>query len=191
MAYDPDEAVSLMSEAGWEQNDNGIFEKDGETFDINFEIGIQGDLEQIAQLIQQYLIEVGFNVELQTMEWNTMIDQVVINRDYDVTLNWWRYASDPDLQPYIHSENAGSGNNIPGYQNEEMDQLLEAGAQTSDMSERQEIYNEAQQLMATEQPYNFLWYPQEAQVKVDALQGVPDLAFGDSLHYINEWYLEQ
>lgn len=189
--YNPDRAVELLAEAGWEQNDQGVLEKDGELFSINFEIGIQGDLEPIAQLIQQYLIQVGFDVNLQTMEWNSMIEKVVIERDYEMSLNWWRYPTDPDLSPYLHSENAGTGNNIPGYQNEEMDALLEAGARTSDIGERQEIYNEAQALMAEEQPYIFLWYPQEAQASIDALQGVPEMAFGDALHYINEWYLEQ
>ncbi|TSB47719.1 ABC transporter substrate-binding protein [Alkalicoccobacillus porphyridii] len=189
--YNPDRAIELLAEAGWEQNDDGLLEKDGEVFAINFEIGIQGDLEPIAQLIQQYLIQVGFDVNLQTMEWNSMIEKVVINRDYEMSLNWWRFPSDPDLSPYVHSNNAGTGNNIPGYKSDEMDALLEQGARTSDIGERQDIYKELQELMAEEQPYIFLWYPQEAQASIDTLQGVPELAFGDALHYINEWYLEQ
>ncbi|PYZ95926.1 ABC transporter substrate-binding protein [Alteribacter lacisalsi] len=189
--YDPDQAEALLAEAGWEKNDDGILEKDGETFEISFEIGIQGDLEPVSQLVQQYLRTAGFDVTLETMEWNTMIDQVVINRDYEMTLNWWRYPADPDLLPYMHSSTAGTGNNIPGYQNEEMDALLEAGSRESDVDARADIYAELQELMAEEQPYLFLWYPQEAQVKVDGLQGVPELAFGDALHYINEWYVEE
>lgn len=190
--YNPEKAKQLLAEAGWEDTDgDGIIEKDGKPFTINFEIGIQGDLEPIAQLIQQYLNQVGFDVKLETMEWNSMIEKVVINRDYEMSLNWWRYPTDPDLLSYIHSSTAGTGNNIPGYKNEEMDRLLEEGARTSDIEERKQIYTEAQQLMAEEQPYLFLWYPQEAQVQIEQLKGVPDLAFGDALHYINEWYLEQ
>ncbi|WP_280770631.1 ABC transporter substrate-binding protein [Salipaludibacillus daqingensis] len=191
LEYDPDRAIELLAEAGWEQNEDGILERDGETFEIDFEIGIQGDLEPISQLVQQYLIAVGFDINLETMEWNTMIDKVVIDRDYEMSLNWWRYPADPDLYAYLHSSNAGTGNNIPGYQNDEMDALLEAGSQESEVADRVEIYQELQELMAVEQPYLFLWYPQEAQIRIDSLQGVPELAFGDALHYINEWYLQE
>ncbi len=189
--YDPDLAKELLKEAGWEDSDgDGILDKDGEPFTIDFEIGIQGDLEAVSQMVQQYLEEIGIKVNLNAMEWNTMIQQVVVERDYEMTLNWWRYPADPDLSAYMHSKNV-NGNNIPGYKNEELDKLLDAGAQTSDIEERQDIYIEAQQLMAEELPYLFLWYPQEAQVRIDKLKGVPDLSFGDALHYINEWYLEE
>ncbi|WP_281657771.1 ABC transporter substrate-binding protein [Halobacillus sp. Cin3] len=190
--FDPEEAKKLLAEAGWEDtNGDGFVDKDGENFEIIFDIGIQGDLEAIAQLVQQYLIDVGLDVQLNTMDWNTMIDKVVIQRDYAMTLNWWRYPPDPDLKAYMHSDFAEQGNNIPAYQNEEMDKLLDAGAETSDVEERKEIYTEAQKLMAEELPYMFLWYPQEVQVKRSDIDGVPELAFGDTLHYIQEWYMEE
>lgn len=189
--YDPERAKELLAEAGWEDIDgDGIVDKDGEPFKIDFEIGIQGDLEAISQMVQQYLVKVGLDVELKAMEWNTMIQDVVVNRDYEMSLNWWRYPADPDLSAYMHS-NSVNGMNIPAYQNEELDKLLDAGASTSDVEERQKIYIEAQKLMAEELPYIFLWYPQEAQVRVDKLKGVPELAFGDALHYIHEWYIEE
>ncbi|MGN8646259.1 ABC transporter substrate-binding protein [Gracilibacillus sp. HCP3S3_G5_1] len=190
--FDQEKAKELLAELGYEDTDgDGIVEKNGEKLTITFDIGIQGDLENIAQLIQQYLGQVGIDVQLNTMDWNTMIDKVVVQRDYEMTLNWWRYPADPDLTAYMHSDNADGGNNIPAYRNEEMDQLLEAGAEASDVEERMEIYAEAQQLMSEELPYMFLWYPQEVQVKQSVLQGVPDLAFGDALHYVNEWYIKE
>lgn len=189
--YDPEKAKELLAEIGYTDSDgDGILDKGGEPLSISFDVGIQGDLESVAQMVQQYLVAVGVDVNLNMMEWNTMIQDVVVNRDYEMSLNWWRYPADPDLSAYMHSDNV-KGNNIPGYQNPELDELLDAGAQTADIEERKEIYIDAQKLMAEELPYLFLWYPQEAQVKVDKLKGVPDLSFGDTLHYINEWYLEE
>ncbi|MDN7241652.1 ABC transporter substrate-binding protein [Planococcus sp. N028] len=189
--YDPERAKELLAEAGWEDTDgDGIVDKDGEPFTVDFEIGIQGDLEAVSQMVQQYLMKTGFDVKLNAMEWNAMIQDVVVNRDYEMSLNWWRYPADPDLSAYMHS-NAVKGNNIPGYKNPELDKLLEAGAQTSDVEERKKIYAEAQKLMSEELPYIFLWYPQEAQVRANNLKGVPDLAFGDALHYIHEWYIAE
>jgi peptide/nickel transport system substrate-binding protein len=189
--YDPAKAKELLTAAGLEDtNGDGMLEKDGQPFTIDFKIGIQGDLEAVSQMVQQYLKAVGLDVKLNTMEWNAMIQDVVIKRDYEMSLNWWRYPADPDLTAYMHSANV-KGNNIPAYQNPELDKLLDAGAQASEVSERKEIYIEAQKLMAEELPYLFLWYPQEAQVRVDKLKGVPELAFGDALHYIHEWYIEE
>lgn len=189
--YDPERAKELLAEAGWEDTDgDGIVDKDGEPFTIDFEIGLQGDLEAISQMVQQYLVKTGFDVNLNAMEWNSMIQEVVVNRDYEMSLNWWRYPADPDLSAYMHSRSV-AGNNIPAYQNPELDKLLDAGAQTSDIEERKEIYVDAQKLMAEELPYIFLWYPQEAQVRASNLKGVPNLAFGDALHHIHKWYIEE
>ncbi|RBP85899.1 peptide/nickel transport system substrate-binding protein [Cytobacillus firmus] len=189
--YDPEQAKKLLSEAGLKDtNGDGLLEKDGKTFTIDFKIGIQGDIEAVSQMVQQYLKAVGLDVKLNTMEWNAMIQDVVVKRNYEMSLNWWRYPSDPDLSAYMHSANV-KGNNIPAYQNAELDKLLDAGAQESDVGKRKEIYVEAQKMMAEQLPYIFLWYPQEAQVRVKKLKGVPDLAFGDALHYINEWYIEE
>lgn len=189
--YDPEQAKKLLTEAGLKDtNGDGLLDKDGNTFTIDFKIGIQGDLEAVSQMVQQYLKAVGLDVKLNTMEWNAMIQDVVVKRDFEMSLNWWRYPSDPDLSAYMHSANV-KGNNIPAYQNAELDQLLDAGAQESDVDKRKEIYLEAQKVMAEELPYLFLWYPQEAQVRTDKLKGVPELAFGDALHYIHEWYLEE
>ena len=189
--FDPERAKELLAEAGWKDTDgDGIVDKDGKPFTIDFKIGIQGDLEAISQMVQQYLIKAGFDVKLNAMEWNAMVQDVVVNRNYEVSLNWWRYPADPDLSAYMHSDSV-KGYNIPAYKNPELDKLLDAGGQTSDVEERQKIYIEAQKLMAEELPYIFLWYPQEAQVRVDKLKGVPELAFGDALNYIHEWYIEE
>ncbi|GGE27351.1 peptide-binding protein [Pullulanibacillus camelliae] len=187
--YDPKKAKELLAEAGWKDtNGDGIVDKDGKPFTVNFEIGLQGNLKAIAQLVQQYLKIVGIDVKLKTMDWNSMIDKVVIQRDYDMTLNWWKYAADPDLSAYMHT---GGGNNIPAFSNKELDELLEAGAQTSDVDKRKQIYNDAQKVMSEQLPYLFLFYPEEVLVKQKTLKGVPDLDYSDTLYYINEWYLKK
>ena len=190
--YDPEKAIELLKEAGWEDTDgDGILDKDGEDFTITFDVALQGDLEQIATLVQQYLIDVGFDVTLNTMEWNAMIQKNVIERDFEMMLNWWSYPSDPDVLSQYHSSNAGTGNNIPGYQNDELDALLEEGQSVSDLEERTAIYHEVQEHMAENLPYIYLWYPQEISVRNKKLQNVPDIHVGGTLHYINEWWIKE
>ena len=190
--YDVEKAKQLLAEAGWEDSDgDGVVDKDGEKFTINFDIAIQGDLERVAQLVQQYLIAVGLDVQLNVLEWNAMIQKNIIERDYEMMLNWWSFPTDPDVYAQYGSENAGTGNNIPGVQDPKLDELLQRGQATSDPTERAEIYREAQEYMAETLPYIYLWYPQELQLRNSSLQGVPDLYFGATLHYIYEWYLDE
>lgn len=186
--FDPEKSKELLKEAGWEDsNGDGILDKDGEDFSFQFDIALQGDLEQIAVLVQQYLKNVGFDVKLNTLEWNTMIQKNIIDRDFDMILNWWSYPSDPDVYAQYHSSNAGTGNNIPGYQSEELDKLLEQGQSTSDPDERAVVYAEVQEYMAENLPYIYLWYPKELSIRSKRLSNVPDLHVGGALHYIHEW----
>lgn len=186
--FDPEKSKQLLKEAGWEDTDgDGILDKDGEDFTFQFDIALQGDLEQIAVLVQQYLKDVGFDVELNTMEWNAMIQKNIIDRDFDMILNWWSYPSDPDIYAQYHSSNAGTGNNIPGYQSEELDKLLEKGQSTSDPDERAVVYDEVQEYMAENLPYIYLWYPKELSIRSNRLSNVPDMYVGGALHYIYEW----
>src|SRR5699024_12588520 len=103
-----------------------------------FDVALQGDLEEVATLIQQYLKDVGFDIKLNTMEWNSMVQKNVIERDYDMIINWWTYPPDPDVSSQYHSSNAGTGDNIPGYQSDELDELLEEGQSVTDPHERSE-----------------------------------------------------
>lgn len=190
--YDPDKAKQLLAEAGWEDTTgDGILDKDGESFTFDFEIGLQGDLEPIAQMVQQYLKDVGIDAQLEVMEWNAMIEKVVVSRDFEMTLNWWVYPSDPDVLAYFHSSNAGTGNNIPGYKDEKLDELLELGQKATTDEERQEVYVEMQQYMSDTLPYLFLWFPQEIQVRNNNLHGVPDLGLRDAMHYVHKWWIDE
>ena len=189
--FDPEKAKELLSEAGWEENSNGILEKDGEEFSFTFDVALQGDLEEVATLIQQYLKDVGFDIKLNTMEWNSMVQKNVIERDYDMIINWWTYPPDPDVSSQYHSSNAGTGDNIPGYQSDELDELLEEGQSVTDPDERKEVYDKVQEHMAENLPYLYLWYPEEITLQNKRLNGIPeDISYGFTLHYINEWWVD-
>jgi peptide/nickel transport system substrate-binding protein len=190
--YDPKKAKELLEEAGWKDSDgDGILDKDGKKFSFGFDVGITADLVPVSQMVQQYLKEVGVDAKLNTLEWNAMIEKNIIKRDYDMILNWWAYPTDPDVSSQYLSANAGKGNNIPGVKDPKLDELLIKGQQTSDPTQRAEVYKELQQYMSDNLPYLYLWYPQEIQVRNKRLKGVPEMYYGGTLYYANEWYVEQ
>jgi peptide/nickel transport system substrate-binding protein len=187
--YDAAKAKALLAEAGWIAGPDGVVVKDGKPFRFTMDVGQKGPLEPVNALIQQDLKKVGIVADLNTMEWNSYIQKVVVRRDYTATVNWWIYPSDPDVFPYYHSSTAGAGFNIPGFKDAKLDEILVRGQSTSDLEKRKGVYKELQTYMADNLPYLFLWYPQEIDVLSSSLHGVPDLGLRDGMHYIGEWFL--
>ena len=187
--YDPAKAKSLLAAAGWTAGPDGVLVKDGKPFRFTMDVGQKGPLEPVNALIQQDLKKVGVVADLNTMEWNSYIQKVVVRREYTASVNWWIYPSDPDVFPYYHSSAAGKGFNIPGFKDAKLDEILVRGQATSDLEKRKAVYKELQTYMADNLPYLFLWYPEEIDVISSSLQGVPALGLRDSMHYIGEWWL--
>lgn len=184
--YDPEKAKELLTEAGYTLGSDGIMQKDGKPLEIDMPTGQFGILVPAAQLIQQYWQKVGVKVNLQVMEWNAFIQQVVVNRTYDATLNWWAMPTDPDVLVYHHSSTAGTGFNIPGYKNPELDKLMEQGRAAASEEERVKIYQEMQKLTAEELPYLYLWYPQAIIASSKKLT-LPNTSFIVAEDHIVEW----
>lgn len=190
--YNVQKAKDLLAQAGWKDTTgDGIVEKDGNPFQFVLDIAKKGNLEAVGQMAQQYLKAIGMNVQLNSMEWNALIQKDIIKRDYDATINWWTYPNDPDVLPYFHSSTVKTGNNIPDFKDPQLDKLLELGQSTSEPAKRKQVYDDLQKYMSNTLPYVFLWYPQELQVRNNNLRGVPDLGLRDALHYVNEWWIKQ
>ncbi len=189
--YDPDKAKQLLAQAGWTPGSDGVLQKDGQPFRFTMDVGQKGPLEPVNALIQQNFKKIGVIADLNTMEWNAYIQKVVVRRDYTATVNWWVYPSDPDVFPYYASSAAGKGYNIPGYKDAKLDDILLRGQSATNLEQRKTVYKELQAYMADNEPYLFLWYPQEVDVISSSLQGVPDLGLRDAMHYIGEWWLKK
>lgn len=189
--FDPARAKQLLADAGWTPGADGIVQKDGKPFQFTMDVGQRGVLQPTNELIQQNLKAVGIQADLSSMEWNSYIQKVVVNRDYTATVNWWVYPADPDVFPYFHSSTAGKGFNIPGFKDPKLDDLLTRVQTESDAAKRKAAVTELQAFMADNLPYIFLWYPEEIDVINANLQGVPDLNLRDNMHYVNEWWIKK
>ncbi|HEX5165791.1 MAG TPA: ABC transporter substrate-binding protein, partial [Thermomicrobiales bacterium] len=66
--YDPDAAGALLDEAGWTKGSGNVREKDGEKLHVTY-ITTAGSNGQAGELVQAYLIEAGFEVDLQILEY--------------------------------------------------------------------------------------------------------------------------
>jgi|GEM_PF-489536 len=188
--YDPAKAKQLLADAGWKDDGKGVLvNKDGKPFAFTMDFGLRANLQPVNELVQQYFKQVGIQATLNAQEWNAMIKKDVVDRNYEMQLNWWTYPTDPDVTAYFVSTAAGKGFNIPGYKDPKLDELLIKGQTTSDAAQRKQIYKDLQAYMSDTLPYLFLWYPQEIDVVNSRVQGVAPLNLRDGMHYVNEWWV--
>lgn len=189
--YDPEGAQALLAEAGWTPGPDGVLQKDGQRLEIAMPTGQFGELVPATLLVQQYWEDIGVEAEVEVIEWNAYIQRVVVQRQYEGTLAWWSQPPTPDVTPYYSCEAIETGNNIPNYCSEELDQLMAAGRRALTQEEQIEAYAEMQRYLAEELPYLYLWYPDIISVKNTRLQDIPEINAATAFQFASQWYVPQ
>ena len=78
--------------------------------------------------------------------------------------------------------------NFVGFANDEVDRLLEEGRRTFDMEKRKKAYYRIQEILAEEQPYVFLYYPDALPAVHNRIHGIEPAPAGISYNFI-KWYV--
>lgn len=201
--FDPEGAKALLEEAGWVDTDgDGVREKDGVplAFTITYSNILQ-HFETTALVAQDQLEDVGFDVELELIEWANYITEVYNGQAYDATpMSNSGGTSTPDPNDFMSlllstEDIVGAGNNLASYVNPEVDALIEQARTLPgcDPAARAEIYYQIQQITADDVAYNFTYVPNVYQVankRVGNFNPGPSWVFYGYTAYIHEWTLE-
>lgn len=188
--YDPEKALKLLEEAGFKKGKDGLLYKDGKPFEFTL-LTNQGNLSRLltAQIIQQELARLGIKVNIRVMEWTTLIHQFIDKRRFQAVILGWTTGPDPDLYDIFHSSKVKSpGLNFIGYQNKEVDRLLEEGRYTLDRENRKKIYFRLQEILAEDQPYTFLYIPMSLEAIHRRFRGIKPAPIGISYN-IERWWV--
>lgn len=148
--YDPDRARTLLSDAGWTDDDD-IRTRNGSDLTVECLTFDGRDLPLIAEVIQDHLAAVGIDVDVTTMDYATMVDRVGQD-SFDVYLTSWGtlWYPDPDrLAEMVHSTAASLHH---GYENDRVDTLLEEARELDDREARLERYHEVQSIILEDAP---------------------------------------
>ncbi|WP_332629823.1 peptide-binding protein [Halalkalibacter flavus] len=190
--YDPEGALELLAEAGWEPGADGILEKDGEKF--SFEIlSNDGNVirRDIGVIVQQMLAEIGVEAQPRQMEWGAFLDQInPPNYDFDAVVLAWALALDPDPTAIWHSREIENGLNNISYRNDRVDELAGGNKRIIDQDERAAVIGEIYEILAEEQPYTFLYYPEQHILLNNRVEGFthhPRV----NMYKLNEWYVSE
>ncbi|MCC5894439.1 MAG: ABC transporter substrate-binding protein [Alkalibacterium sp.] len=176
LPYDPEMATQLLEEAGFD-------------FDTPLEFVVptgNAVREQNGDLIEQWLTEIGVEVNLSTYDFPTWLSMAQ-DLDYDIGLMGWGHTVDPNIASYVQT---GQASNNMGLSDPEIDSLIEQGMAGTDYDERFPIYAELQQHLQDEMPIVPLYSDSQFSVRVDELDGGIKEYWAGSLHDLHEWTLD-
>ncbi|MEQ9635777.1 MAG: ABC transporter substrate-binding protein [Devosia marina] len=166
--YDPDMAGQLLSQAGVDSPEVTFYVTEGGSGmldPVTMGTAIQADLEAV-----------GFDVTIETYEWNTFLGIVNpgLGEDVDMAEMAWM-TNDPDVLPFLTLRTGAwpeeGGFNSSYYSNEEVDELLEAARVETDIEARGDLYKQMQEIVYEDAPWIFVANWQQNAVTTQAVQG--------------------
>jgi len=110
------------------------------------------------------------------VEFGALLSQLDAHR-FEAALLGWSGRPDPDANIYGFFVTDGGLNNS-AYSNPRVDTLLDAARVLTTPDQRRRAYAEIMQILNTELPYLFLWWPKEYKVHSPRLQGFVHVADG-------------
>ena len=171
--YNAAKAKQLLQEAGYKNEP------------ISFKYGSgNAAVNQYAQVIQSSLNDVGLNVQIETLEINTIRQQLAQGQFQVYTGQWIGGNQDP-----IFLRDLFSSTKIPGgavsccnrsrYVNAEVDKNVEDAINEIDRTRAKELYGKTWELISGDLPLLPLWYPANMVVSNKRIGNIKVSASGD------------
>lgn len=131
--------------------------------------------QQLVQVIQSMVKNVGFDVSLKSMEFGSLL-AAQAQGDYQAVQIGWSGRIDPDgnLHQFVTCE---GGMNESGFCDPRVDEYLDAARKTQNFEERKANYDAARAILAAQNPLVYLYhqaYLYGVSAKVDGFTPYPD-----------------
>lgn len=143
LSFDLDRARELLEASGYTDIELNFWYNEGNSFR-----GLVG------VFVQASLAEIGITVNVSSLEWGAYLAATAAGEHDMFMLGWVTTTGDPDygLFPLLHSAQVGDPGNRFFFINDEVDQLLERGRQSSDRVYREAVYQELAELLVYKAP---------------------------------------
>lgn len=153
-AFDIEKAKSLLDEAGYKPDADGI------RFKLKHRAAPWGEYTQLwAEYYAQAMKKIGIAVELVTNDAPGFLNGVYRDHDFDTASGWHQFRADPAVSTTVwlrSGAQAGTAwSNQFGYQSAEMDSLIDTAAVELDPTKRADLYHKIQALQMTDLPVLF------------------------------------
>lgn len=161
--YDPDRALELLADAGWEDTTgDGLLDKGGQT--LAFVIDSPPEMAALAESVAGLLRDLGIDAAVRVWEYGVVRPLLLAGERQAYVSDWGDSAFDPvgHMEAKWHSFAEGTPygrGNFSTYSNPTVDDLIVAGETEVDVEARQAFYYEAQEILYEEAPAVFLLLP--------------------------------
>lgn len=195
IAYDPDAAIKLLNEEGFIFSaGSDVRSKDGQPLTFTLVHPNDETHTLIAQAIQSDWALIGVRIELQSVAYDSLVNDYLTPRNYEAALADINTSRTPDPDPYLfwHQSEATGGQNYSQWDNRTASEFLETARVLADFSERARLYRNFQVVFTEDMPSLPLYYPVYSygvDVQVQGVQVAPLYDTSDRLALIDEWYL--
>jgi peptide/nickel transport system substrate-binding protein len=179
--YDPKKAAQLLRDAGWGTMKNGVrVNERGDTLTLEF-MTTAGNRtrELVQQVLQSQWKSLGIRVKIINQPARVFFGETLDQRKY-TGLGMYAWISSPESVPrttlhsaYVPSANNGyEGQNYTGFQNTEVDGLLDAIEVELDFEKRRALWRRLQEIYVNEVPVIPLFFRANAFLLPTWLQGI-------------------
>jgi peptide/nickel transport system substrate-binding protein len=155
-------AKQLLKEAGWEdRNNNGLLDNaiNGELREFKIAIlypSVAETSEDGCLIFQKNCKKVGIEVILEALDYRIFLEKIK-TKNFDAYFGLWQNSGiESDMTTLFHSSAYGKGQNYCGFQNNQVDELLENTMTELSFDKRKANYQKIAEIIKTECPYIFL-----------------------------------
>lgn len=169
--YDPAKAEELLAQAG-AVKEGGKWTLDGEPLEIDIvTYSSRAALPPTAELTQAFLSAIGITANVKVGEWGASNDAIA-DGSADMFLQAWVTTPQGDpgavLETLLKSD---GGSNSGKYSNPALDKLLDDGRSTFEQEKREAIYDEVQQIIASDAAMIPVFHVSQVNVSKPGLTG--------------------
>lgn len=154
--YDPELAVSLLEEAGWDLGADGIRVRDGQRLHLVANIFTTIPYPDVFIVIQQQLRQVGVELELRAQE-SAQVFELFNQNEHGVWATSINHDTVYDVLAFFHSENRPSPNRF-AWEDSRTDELIDRGLSSLTLEQAFEPWYEAQQVILENALGRTLWW---------------------------------
>ena len=192
--FNPDEARRLLDEAGWTTDPaTGMRRKDGKPLSFTF-LTRDESSDKFLALYGEDLRKAGVEMKIERKDWAAWTRDM---DEYKFDMTWaaWSAGLHPDPEGMWSSAEAGKpgGNNITGFSDPMVDELIEVQKSIFNVRERNGICRRIDAILAEQVPYILLWNVDSVRLLYWDKFGTPPTVlskFGDERSLLAYWWYD-
>jgi peptide/nickel transport system substrate-binding protein len=173
--FDPARAEHLLDAAGFKRGAGGV------RFRLEFKTSTEEYSRLLSEAIADQWQRVGVAVELRPLEFATFYADLQRGSFQVSAQRWVGGNNDPDIFESVFSSRKipPNGSNRGHYRNPKLDTLIDQARMEMDREKRKALLWEIQKIVAEDEPYINLWYPDNVCVHRERLTNIVIPPAGD------------